>query len=143
MAAAIHKIQSLSPELNRFQDQVLRAVNPLLKSAAQTGDRSFIRVDQGALKNGWTYYGGDSEYAVAYRKNADGLVTITGRIAAGTVPSLVFTLPGGYRPSAETLFAVDANGAFGNVNVATNGDVSVHVGDNTVVSLNLSFYAEP
>ncbi len=47
----------------------------------------------------------------------------------------MFTLPVGYRPGAAAIFSVVATNAFGRVDVAANGDVTLNTGVNTYVSL--------
>ncbi|MDE2098583.1 MAG: hypothetical protein KGL39_15115 [Patescibacteria group bacterium] len=77
-----------------------------------------------AYTNTWTYYG--APYAkAAYLKNPTGFVRLLGVIKGGTVGSAAFQLPPGYRPAvAPGPFAVVSNGAFGRVDIGTDGTVT-------------------
>jgi hypothetical protein len=82
-----------------------------------------------------------------YRRSADGLVTVSGTIKhnSGTSGTVAFTLPAGYRPYKQIMFAVDANTTHARIYVAANGDVTPNVtGTNSSgwVSLDgIQFYA--
>lgn len=81
------------------------------------------------LLNSWVNVGG-SEMTAGYWKDADGIVHLQGSIRSGTITSAAFTLPAGYRPSAEIDFAVSSYGAFGEVSILANGNVIPQVGSN-------------
>ncbi len=92
--------------------------------------------------NGWEDYG--SPYPPGgYRKLASGLVILRGLIRNGTANSIIATLPAGYRPDHQHLFAVQSNHALGRVDVRTNGEVVMRDGVTTWISLStLSYYAD-
>jgi hypothetical protein len=90
---------------------------------------------------GWSDYG-QGWSAGAYRKDASGKVHLRGLATqAGDPPPVgltVFaTLPPGYRPTAQTLFAVGAGppDGYGRVDVHPNGDVVLIVGGAQPASL--------
>lgn len=85
-----------------------------------------------AFQNGWTNYGGTWRGAV-FRKTS-GIVKVQGLVihAAGNVaPSIAFTLPAGYRPGADIMFAAaSSNGSelATRVDVTSAGDVRLGQG---------------
>ena len=105
---------------------------------------------QPAFTNGWVNAAvGPSPAGAAFTKDATGVVHVRGQVKSGTVSSnvsvgSVFTLPAGYRPSVMVYVpALTTNGS----NVVTpawvgvhpDGFVTVGVGDNAFVSIELSF----
>jgi hypothetical protein len=84
------------------------------------------------LLNSWANTGGSNPVA-SYRKTFSRTVRLNGQISGGTAPSIAFTLPSGYRPPNNLRFPVANNGAYGEVRVASTGDVTVQVG--TIVDL--------
>jgi len=84
-------------------------------------------------QNGWVDFGAPLQ-PVTYIKRA-GRVTLRGGAKSGTVGTgvPVFTLPVGFRPPASVVFVVSSNNAFGIVQVAASGVVSVEVGNSTSV----------
>lgn len=80
--------------------------------------------------NSWVASG-----AVSYWKDITGHVHIDGLITTGTPPSIAFNLPAGFRPLRLHYFSTVANDLFGEIRVATNGDVTVQVGSATWTSL--------
>lgn len=86
------------------------------------------------LLNSWVNYGAPF-IPSHYYKDASSRVHIEAVVHSGVVGSPVFTLPVGYRPPATHLFAIDSNGAHGQVSVASNGDVTVGIGSNVYASL--------
>jgi hypothetical protein len=91
---------------------------------AQSLDFSFVG-SQGkpAFANAWTHYG--SPYSNAgYIKRPDGWVEMTGVIKSGTVGSVAFTLPPGFRPTSLKSLLTLSNGTTGRVDIATDGTVT-------------------
>ena len=88
------------------------------------------------LTNSWVNFGGAYDTAGYYRDMV-GFVVLKGSVKDGTTGSSnpIFTLPSGYRPAAQLSFAVASNGAFGEIDIKSNGEVVVITGDNTSVSL--------
>lgn len=77
-----------------------------------------------AFTASWVNYGAPYSKA-AYFKDPAGYVHLTGVIKSGTVGSSAFALPPGYRPAvAPGPFASVSNGAFGRVDVGTDGTVT-------------------
>ena len=90
----------------------------------------------------WIQYPGYQ--SAAFRKDADGVVTLRGGVSAGgdIGASRIFTLPAGYRPGACGRFVVaTTNGLggeseFGAVTICPDGDVDMaSAGDDRFVSL--------
>lgn len=81
------------------------------------------------FNTGWQNVGGVSEVA-GYYKDPFGRVYIRGAVnrASGT-NALIFTLPTGYRPSAYEFFAVQANSAYGGVEIQPSGQVRFGTGN--------------
>ena len=88
-----------------------------------------------AFNTGWGNFGSGYQTA-AYRKDSRGRVFLRGVTTRSSgVLTTMFTLPSGYRPSATALFAVSANGAFGAVEVRTDGTVVLTAGTATGVQI--------
>lgn len=86
------------------------------------------------LENSWVDWGG--AYAPArYMKTHEGLVLLEGLIKDGTLGQPAFTLPVGFRPAEQKIFAVISNALLGLVEVKTNGHVVPQVGSTTYFSL--------
>ena len=89
------------------------------------------------LLNGWVNFG--AAQVAGYWLDALGVVHLRGLIKSGTVNTVIFTLPAGYRPTALSLFSVVSNtGAAlvaSRLDVATTGDVTLVTGGNTFLSL--------
>lgn len=99
------------------------------------------------LKNGWLAYGNGFDNPGFY-KTDNGLVSLRGVIASGTVTSgtVLFTLPAEYRPENANMFVTVSNAGasdiIGRVDVMPNGDVVIQDGGNTFLSLDgVHFYA--
>lgn len=111
-----------------------------LGSRCYSSDRDIKRtVNAGApaaaFTNSWVNY--DGGFATAkYWFDREGNVCLEGSVKTGTPPNSIFTLPVGYRPTAQTAFSVDANGTHGLVYINTNGTVVPNVGSTTITSLN-------
>lgn len=84
--------------------------------------------------NSWVDYGGTHNSA-GYYKDKAGNVHLQGMVKSGTIGQTIFTLPTGYRPAKTLVFTVPSNGAFGVLEVQTDGDVVATTGNNTYVSL--------
>jgi hypothetical protein len=91
------------------------------------------------LVNSWVSY--DSTYGPpGYRKIA-GMVYLKGLIKSGTLSTVIFTLPVGFRPSASVTpsryFLASGNGGITYVEInGVNGEVSLDPGDATWTNLN-------
>ena len=83
--------------------------------------------------NGWLAYGSTYD-APSYWKDLSGVIHLQGMLKSGTLAAAAFTLPVSYRPTADLVFAVFSNSAFGWVNVRSTGDVQPN-GSNVSVSL--------
>lgn len=87
------------------------------------------------LLNSWANVGAGYS-AAGYAITADGIVCLRGLITGGSgVTAVMFTLPVGYRPAADQLMAISANGAFAALYIKSNGDVAQAVGSVTNASL--------
>jgi len=106
------------------------------------GDTAWTYVS--SFYNSWTNYDStESTWAHAkYRKTADGTVYLTGLIKSGTIGSIAFYLPAGYRPGKSKSWVVESNGEFSFVRVAASGAVTPALGNNAFIYLDLSFVAE-
>lgn len=85
--------------------------------------------------NSWVDYNATTHNKGGYYKSLDGVVHLQGVVKSGTIGQPIFTLPTGYRPSKTLVFTVPSNGAFGVLEVQTDGDVVATTGNNTYVSL--------
>lgn len=86
------------------------------------------------LGNGWVNY--NAGYANARYRKYNGKVIIQGLIANGSINSIAFTLPEGYRPNNGTLIFGTFGSAGGQrIDVDTAGNVVVSGGSNGFVSL--------
>jgi hypothetical protein len=78
-----------------------------------------------AFQNSWTHYGAPFPQA-GFRKFPDGKVKLRGLVKGGAVGTYVFTLPVGYRPPTQPIFACDSNsGIHARVDVYSTGEVLV------------------
>lgn len=86
------------------------------------------------LEGSWVNYG--SGYANAgYMKDKLGFVHLKGLVKSGSMVDSIFILPSGYRPTANAIFAVPSNHAFGEIEVQTNGEILQTRGTNDWISL--------
>lgn len=91
------------------------------------------------LSANWSNVSGAYQTA-RYYIDPTGIVYLEGSIkkaTAGVAGETIFTLPVGYRPSAQLSFAIDANGAYGKIDVKADGTVVYQAGTATV-SMSLS-----
>jgi trimeric autotransporter adhesin len=95
------------------------------------------------LQNGWFNFGFGHSPA-RYYKDKENRVQIVGTITSGTINTLLFTLPVGYRPSARYCFVVVNNGGTGRVDVFPDGTVLMisGTGNNNLSLDNITFRAE-
>lgn len=85
-----------------------------------------------AFENSWVNYGSTNQTA-GYVKDAFGFVHIKGCVKNGSgIPTVIFTLPAGYRPTSNESFVVETTGsALGACFVQTNGTVIASYGGGT------------
>lgn len=86
----------------------------------------------------WVNYAG---YATCqYYKDNEGVVHVKGVASSGaTATSVIFTLPVGYRPTENRMFAGSGNDAFTTIIVGSDGTVKGSPGNTTFTSLEFSF----
>jgi hypothetical protein len=95
--------------------------------------RPFSSTFELILSGSWTSFG--SGYSdPGFSKDANGYVHLTGTITGGS--GTIGTLPEGFRPLATLQFAVPAGGAFGVLEVASTGIITLVSGSTTKVSMN-------
>jgi hypothetical protein len=105
-----------------------------------TGECELIRYigtkDNPTFQNSWVNFGSNREDAGFYRDKFN-RVWLSGSVRAGTVPSTIFTVPVGYRPTAEVQYSsVDGTGTpSARIIVYTSGNVDVLSGSNTLITL--------
>lgn len=91
------------------------------------------------FENSWVNYS-TATGVLRFLKDPLGVVHINGVVKTGTPPSVVFTLPPGYRPPQDLYFASIASGpAVAQIDVASTGTVSVTSGSATWTAINLAF----
>lgn len=88
------------------------------------------------LMNGWTNYGGGFT-PVSYCKIGT-IVYIRGLMSGGTMPSVAFVLPVGYRPAYNYQFPAVAFGAYAWFEVGSTGNVTPNQGATTAFNVNCS-----
>jgi hypothetical protein len=99
------------------------------------------------LQNGWQNYVGTGYsgglYATAgFTRSSAGVVSLKGLIQSGS--GVMFTLPVGFRPAEQEIFAVDGTGAAGRLDIYPDGTVQLPSGTGTYVALNdVHFTAAP
>lgn len=99
------------------------------------GDTAWIAP---TLLNAWANYGAPHAFA-GYRK-IDDTVRLRGLVGAGA--GTIFTLPVGYRPTADLVFVVDTNSGHGRCDITSNGNVTYVSGGTVYFSLSgISFVA--
>ena len=86
--------------------------------------------------NGWSNFAG---FQVArYRKEGD-RVFVEGLVKGGTVNTVAFTLPAGFRPPAAVVAPSAAAGIFATITIDSLGAVTLSVPNNTNVTLLFTF----
>jgi hypothetical protein len=86
------------------------------------------------LLNSWVHYGAPFNVP-GHFKDTLGIVHLRGLVKNGGAGTTIFTLPAGSRPVGTELFAVIANGAFGEARVDSSGSVLHVSGSNAYFSL--------
>ena len=89
------------------------------------------------LSNSWVVQGAPWQSPIA-TKTADGTVVVEGLVNSGTTTAgtVIATLPAGYRPTADSLFVVAANGGFVTLSVEAGGSIKAFTAaDGTFTSL--------
>jgi collagen triple helix repeat protein len=114
-----------------------------------SGEPAFNRCGTGLFSTVWSNYPGNFNPASFYKDpwgtvHVRGLVRATGFFGpvchGAGIP--IFTLPDGYKPAHEEIFAVASADAFGEARVQANGYVVAYVGSETWFSLDgISFKA--
>ena len=97
------------------------------------------RTNAPSLASGWSNVGGAYQTAQYYIDQSS-VVHIEGSIkksSVGVAGETIFTLPAGCWPSAQLSFAIDANGAYGKIDVKANGAVIYQAGT-PMLSISLS-----
>jgi hypothetical protein len=90
------------------------------------------------LVNSWV-----THVTPGYLKDDMGFVHLKGAVKTGTVPSVAFTLPAGYRPSVAIVMPITSNNAYGQLTIGTDGTVTVNIGNTASVYLDgVTFRAE-
>lgn len=94
-----------------------------------------------ALLNSWA---NQANYNPAgYRKDENNVVHLRGNLITGTVGSVAFNLPAGYRPAAFGTYASAGTSGLAACEIRPNGDVFISVAPSNQASLNgISFKAE-
>ncbi|MBN1210662.1 MAG: fibronectin type III domain-containing protein, partial [Myxococcaceae bacterium] len=87
------------------------------------------------LLNSWTNYTANNRDGARYYKDPTGHVHLEGMIQGGTVPSVAFNLPAGFRPPYTRDFAVVSAAGAGYVEIASGGNVQIITGSSTYTSL--------
>lgn len=148
--------QEIQPTLKK----VLESLNPFLRDSASALDKRLTARENMAavyrtvtvtapaqqwtaptFSADWVDFGG-AQTPTGYRIDESGRVYLRGLIKSGTVGGAAFTLPTGYRPGNQQIFATASNDLYGQVSVGDDGVVTVSVGSNTWVSLDgISFDA--
>src|SRR5713226_1140949 len=125
MPIPFSRIQTSDEKFNRLQDRIAAAiqqfVNPL--TWANIGDPGAP-----VFQNGWARYAASSTplntdvSPTSFAKDAQGIVRLRGASKGGTVGTVGFTLPAGYRPAFRMTFITIGDTAT-RTDVFANGDV--------------------
>lgn len=75
-------------------------------------------------QNSWVAHN-DTSFPVRYMKDSNGFVRLKGLIKSGAQGTVAFTLPTGYRPVQEHIYAASSNYLNGAVSVNSTGAVTV------------------
>ncbi len=90
---------------------------------------------EAVFANSWVNYVAGFEEA-GYYKDLGGRIHVSGLIKLGTIGTVAFVLPGGYRPRARMIFTgVDGVGSSQRLDVLATGDVVPMAGNNAYFSL--------
>jgi hypothetical protein len=94
------------------------------------------------LTNAWLGYGAPY-YDPAYCKDAGGWVHLRGMAKSGTLGTVAFVLPAGFRPAAQLQFPAIGGGALANLVVGNTGNVVLNGTANASYTLDgITFRAE-
>ena len=93
---------------------------------------------QPAFQNGWVYAGAPYN-TCAFRKDGFGFVHLKGVMKSGTIGSVAFTLPAGYRPAATVLSPTTTTQY---VSVDSSGNVSGLFANTGTPIDGITFHAE-
>jgi hypothetical protein len=145
-------IRTADTDLSRVQDNIARAVNPVLTAVANTPIMGAAPPpwQVPTLQNGFTQTG--VTFAIpAFHKDALGYVHGKGKAhstAGAAASTTIYALPAGYRPNRERCFAQEswtgAAHAFASVHVTPDGRVfpSDAIAANGDIDVEFSFLAE-
>ena len=117
-------IQDFMPILQRLNDleAMLADVKPVQPTVLEQWNAP-------TLLNSWVNKGSPVN-PTGYWKDPFGVVHLRGVVKSGTVGQAIFTLPIGYRPANDELYAVVSNDVFGSCNVTSAGNVVAYTGSN-------------
>lgn len=88
-----------------------------------------------ALSGGWAV-SGPPYPDPSFRKDGDGWVTLRGVVTGGSLsPTVMATLPVGYRPAASQRFTITTGTTSGNLLVQAGGNMYLQTGSTSVVDL--------
>ncbi len=88
-----------------------------------------------AYANSWVTW--SAGYAARFRMDPRERrwLELDGAVKTGTITAPIFTLPVGWRPATAKIVPVSSNGAYGELEIDTSGNVTPLVGSNTLFSL--------
>jgi hypothetical protein len=92
-----------------------------------------VSVTAPSLLNSWTNFGG-AFMNVGYWKDAVGIVHIRGTVKSGTINTVIFQLPAGFRPSATVAFPSSQGNNVGFITGYVSVDSSGNVTQNGATS---------
>lgn len=81
-----------------------------------------------AFQGTWANWNTSLFYGARFWKDTLGFVHIQGLVMNGAMPSTIFILPAGYRPSNGIIYATDTNTGHGRVDIAASGNVVAQSG---------------
>jgi hypothetical protein len=104
--------------------------------------RTIGATGQPAFANTWVNFGGVYDTA-GYYKDVAGIVRLKGLVKNGTAPpSIIFTLPSGYRPGLQKIYPAYSAAALGFCEIKADGTVNAEIGAAASFSLEgISFRA--
>ena len=126
-----------NPSKDTLDNRLMNIIIDLQKQVAMLRTNQFIPPAWIAptFLNSWVNFGGSDEVA-GYYQDALGTVHLRGVVKTGTIGTVIFQLPTGYRPDSTIIFPVASNGAFGYCTIDSSGNVTASGGNNTSFSLN-------
>lgn len=108
--------------------------SPVLTGTSVIQAIAQVPMNAPVYQNGWADLGGANQVG-GYYKDSFGVVHLRGVIISGTIGLTAFTLPAGFRPLANEVFAVASNTIYGQLAVKSDGTVIPAVGSNLLFSL--------